>query len=130
MKQWNTKGKYTAVPTAILREPRLTPTEKAVLLYLGTFDKAYPSKPHIMDATGIRSVATITATLKALRSLKVITWKQGAQGRCNVYTLLEQSQWNLESRNSRQGAGAEAAADQTARVERRKQNKATAYRRQ
>lgn len=103
---------YTNVPNEIIREPRLTPPEFRVLLYISMYTNAYPTKWQIMDATGL-SLNTVQRTLYSLRDLGVIDWKRGRRGQASEYWLRPISMWNLSSRDDVLDKGQQAKAQRT-----------------
>ena len=97
---------YSKVSTYIVNEPRFTDTEFRILVFLCQFSKVIrPTKAAIMDATGIKSVATVTKALKALRALNVLKWSSGRNHKANTYYIQPVSDWQWPTeRDSRLSA--------------------------
>lgn len=99
------RGEFEQVPTYLLMEPRLTPSEFRILLYFFVFKKQIaPSYHTIAEHTGI-SLMTIANCVKSLEAASVLVVTAGAKGRSSSYKINMPSQWDLEGRESRAARG-------------------------
>lgn len=116
-----TAGLFEQIPISILQEPKLTPAEFRVLLYLLSYNKkVFPSYTEIMSGTGLNQ-NTISRALHGetekeyqarfakaeqlplmreygLVELNVLDIRKGSS---NNYTIKDVSKWSLESRRAR-----------------------------
>jgi len=95
---------FTPVPNWLVREPRLTPAEFRILVYIAMYSKAYPTKWQIMDATGL-SRKLVYQTLESLKALNVIAWIKGTRTKATEYWIVPIELWRLEGREERVGMG-------------------------
>lgn len=114
---------FVRITSEMICDPRLTPSEFRVLLFLGIYSTPFPSRWQIMDATGV-SEKTVDKCLRELKHLGIIDWKPGKRGRANRYEVKPPSEWRLDERNDRLGAGTKASREATARQWRSKFKKA------
>lgn len=98
------KGSWKKVPVqAVMRNGAMSPAEKVVLLYLMSFEEAYPTMAAIMDATDLGEKQARKA-LQALSDMKVISWEPGKAGRANTYNIKDPSVWSLRKPRCRGAA--------------------------
>lgn len=99
------KKNFVPLPNDLVRDPRLTPKEKCLLIYLWSHtDKFNPTYSDIENATGM-APQTIKSCLGALVSLKSIEVTPGGRTKPNKYRILKYSEWDLSSRSQRQEKG-------------------------
>jgi len=88
--------------TPYARDPRITVTEKAVLLALSAHGTTcHPTTARLAAELGVCR-ATLDKQLKSLRAIGALTWTN--QGGHNYYKLLPYEEWDLSARDSKLGA--------------------------
>lgn len=101
------KRGFTKVCDGINADPRLTPSEFRILVYLSMFATAYPSRYAIANATGI-GMNTVDKVLATLERLGVIVRYRRAY-RTTLYRVQAHSLWRIgESRDQRCDVGTRA----------------------
>ena len=85
---------FTQIPNEICREKNLTPNEKAILIFIRSFNPSWPSYDDIKEGTGL-SRKTVGILLKELKKQNIITWSSGRTGLNNTYSMLPIDQWKL-----------------------------------
>ena len=95
---------FTPVPNWLNWEPRLTPAEFRILVFLAMYSKAYPTKWQIMNATGLTR-KMVYRSLASLRAMNVIRWERGTRTKATEYQLMPPDLWRLEGREDRVGMG-------------------------
>lgn len=85
----------TFINNSIIRNPDLTPNEKALLNVLLSYNPCFPSVKQLVKLTAMGKTA-VHDTKEGLRCQNVIVWKKGnSKGHNNLYRVLPEPQWKL-----------------------------------